>query len=122
MRGDDLAILIVVLGITFAIYKLFELFVRRNERMVMIEKLNVSDGAIFPPSINKWFSSKPSSWALRLGLLFMGIGMGLGIATIITQISPFSNDESMYFGLIMFFGGMGLVIAYIIEQKQKKQG
>ena len=113
---------IVVLGIAYAIYKLFELFVRRKERMAMIEKLNISDGAFIPPDITKWFTppTTPASWALRLGLLLMGVGLGLGIATFITQMSSFSNDEPMYLGLMMFFGGLGLLCAYIIEQKQKK--
>ena len=111
----------IVLGITFAIYKIFELFVRRNERMAMIEKLNISDGAIIPPDITNWFTPPtPSSWALRIGLLLMGVGLGLGISSFVHMIGDFRNDDPMYFGLTMFFGGLGLLVAYIIEQKQKK--
>ena len=112
---------IIVLGIAYAIYKIFELFVRRKERMAMIEKMNISDGVIIPPDITKWFTPPtPSSWALRLGLLLMGIGLGLGISSFVNKMGSFRNDDPMYFGLTMLFGGLGLVIAYIIEQKQKK--
>ena len=112
---------IIVLGIAYAIYKIFELFVRRKERMAMIEKLNISDGAIIPPDITKWFTPPtPASWALRIGLLLTGIGLGLGVAVIMNYHMNLRNSEALHLASMMLFGGLGLLIAYIIEQKQKK--
>ena len=114
---------IIVFVIFYFIYKMLELFARRNERMTMIEKLNIGDGADIPPDISKLFTPPtPASWALRLGLLLMGIGLGLCLAIIMDYEMDFSgNSEAFYFASMMLFGGLGLVIAYIIEQKQKKQ-
>ncbi len=113
---------IIVLGIAYAIYKLVELFARRKERMAIIEKLSTSDGKIVPLDITKWFSPPaPASWALRLGLLLTGLGLGLGLAVIMRYyMGEVPGGDALYFALMLLFGGLGLVIAYLIEQKQKK--
>jgi hypothetical protein len=115
---------IIVLGITYGIYKLFELYVRRKERIMMIEKLSISESAVIPPDVSKYFSSPtPTSWALRLGLLLTGLGLGLSTAVIMNHfmdMERYSRDELLYFAFMLLFGGLGLVIAYLIEQKQKK--
>ena len=127
----DLFLTIMVLGIAYAIYKLFELYARRKERMMMIEKFSLGEGMVIPPDVTKWFSPPtPVSWALKIGLLLSGLGLGLGIAVIMhycmgqfPEMDEYrSRDtwEILYFSLMMLFGGLGLTIAYLIEQKQKK--
>jgi len=117
---------IIILGIAYAIYKLVELFARRNERMSIIEKMSLGDDVMNPIDVNKWFSPPtPASWALRLGLLLIGLGLGLGIAVILNsymKFTSYSNEAGiMYIALMMLFGGLGLVIAYLIEQKNLKK-
>ena len=130
---NDLFPAIMVLGIAYAIYKLFELYARRKERIMMIEKMSFSEGVINPPDVTKWFSTPiPKFGALRVGLLFVGIGLGLTIALIMNYcMGPFPNLSeyhsmanwgTLYFSLMMLFGGLGLVIAYLIEQKNQKKG
>lgn len=124
---------LIVLGITYGIYKVFELFVRRKERMVMIEKMSFSEGILAPPDVTKWFSPPiPTFGALRLGLLLAGLGLGLVIAVFMNSYLDWQNminasklpnrhGEFLYIALMLLFGGLGLVIAYLMEQKNRKK-
>jgi hypothetical protein len=119
----QLEAMVIVLGLAYATYKLVELFVRRRERMAIIEKMSLSDGAVIPPDITKWFTPPaPASWALRLGLLLSGLGLGLGVAVMMNfNMGDLPNGNALYFALMMLFGGAGLVVAYLIEQKNRKK-
>ena len=117
---------IMVLGIAYAIYKLFELYACRKERIMLIEKMSFTDGiAAPPPDVSKWFSQPaPKMGALRLGLLLTGLGLGLCLAIIMNswmKLSGYHERDAMYVALLLFFGGLGLVIANLIEQKNRKK-
>ena len=115
---------IIPLGIAYIIYKVFELYVRRKERMAMIEKMSFGDGTVIPPDVTKLFSpSTPTSRALQHGFLITGLGLGLGIAFIMNHCMEIQHYEKevLYFALMLLFGGLGLVIAYLIEQKNRKK-
>ena len=113
----------ILLGIvTLGIYKLFELFVCKKERLLIIEKM----GEKFTPDMLEHkinFSSigKFSSTALKFGCLFMGIGLGLLTAFIIHyNCYEFFDKEwrictTMYGACVLIFGGLGLLIAFLIE-------
>jgi len=122
----------IVLGITFGIYKSFELFVCRKERMAMIEKMSFGDGVVVPPNVTKWFSPpKPTFGALRIGLLLAGLGLGLVIAVftnsyldwLFTSVGGRSGRyfEFLYVAFMLLFGGLGLIIAHVMEQKNQKK-
>jgi hypothetical protein len=137
----DITAICVVGFIVLGIYKLFELFVKRKERMTIIEKLpallnmNESGGAINLPAIT--FGRQDSgSWPLRISLLLIGIGLGCVIAFFIQygMIDSFTGRDFdnwnvrhqieqtqsiLYFAFITIFGGLGLFIAYMIEKKSK---
>lgn len=120
---------IVVSVITFGIYKLFELFVGRKERLAFIEKLTTLQeplllkGTLKLPS----FSSGMSFSALKLGCLLVGMGLGLLLGYIInaSTLSGFLGDDSdwrvhetaslIYGASVLLCGGLALVIAFIIE-------
>jgi len=122
-------------------YKTFELFVRRKERMLMIEKLAfLSDENENRPKIRLPFISvddlNSGSWPLRISLLLIGIGAGCLLAFFIQLIYFNASPIQLYrdwiyqfqdlillvnFASISFFGGIGLLIAFLIEQKNKKQ-
>ena len=108
--------------VTLGIYKLFELFVCKKERLLIIEKM----GEKFTPEMLEHkinFSSigKFSSTALKFGCLFMGIGLGLLTAFIIHyNCYEFFDKEwrictTMYGACVLIFGGLGLLIAFLIE-------
>ena len=77
---DFITIPLVVGTITLGIYKLFELFVCKKERIAMIEKLadRVNTGEINSNlSLNLNYSrSRFTFGSLKSGLLMLGIGLG----------------------------------------------
>ncbi len=135
---DFLTAPLVVGIICTGIYGLFELFVRRNERMAIIEKMgdkldaSAFEGKLGFPSYMKRFSFS----SLKAGCLLTGIGLGLLIGFIINTSLAYSfsggnyNDwnhwlrsevaGTAYGASVLFFGGLGLIIAFIIELKLSK--
>ena len=115
-------------------YKLFELFVCKKERLLIIEKM----GEKFTPNMLEHklnFSSigKFSSSALKFGCLFMGLGLGLLIGYLIctATLEGYAEMESfnrnmretssvVYGACILLFGGLGLLTAFLIELKINK--
>lgn len=137
---------IFIVGIiTLGIYRLFELFVRRKERMSIIEKLqNNVDPSVFAnkfslPLLGQPGVKFPSSWPLRASLLLVGIGLGLLVGfflefTLTNSMQPsFSSYDwnvqnnisdsvaIIYLASVSLFGGLGLLVAYRIEQKNEKK-
>ncbi|MDE5675419.1 MAG: hypothetical protein K2I44_08775 [Muribaculaceae bacterium] len=120
---------ILVTGIIFlTVYKVFDLFVRRKERMALIEKINPETtgnidltklgGILNPPSDNR-FS------ALKWGCLAVGLGAGMLIGFFIYVNCPMAQKEwglreMMYGALVLIGGGLGLISAFIIEMKVRK--
>ena len=131
----DFTAIIVVPTIFYFTYKLLESLVRRKERMMIIEKLET----LQPQSLQiseafgstDFFPNKKFS-GLRMGLLLAGIGLGLIVAwalmTIIYVEYKSYLEESyrfrdvlnfLYLAAPALFGGIGLIISYVIEQRQK---
>lgn len=131
---NDIIAPIIVATITLGIYKLFELFVGKRERLAIIEKM----GEKFDPSmIGNKFSFPlilPVSFsALKLGSLLAGMGLGLLIGYIIcySSIPNYLTTNSrtineiafmIYTASVLLCGGLGLVIAFMIELKIAKKG
>ena len=81
-----------------------------KEKMAMIERgINPSEGQSAP----KPFLS------LKIGLLLVGLGLGLLLALFTVIATGINDDEgaAVYFGCVLIFGGLGLIISYIIEKK-----
>lgn len=132
----EISLTIVFTVITYGVYRLFELFVRRKERMAIIEKLSQIDPGV--PNSNLKLSifteSNGSTWAIRIGLLLLGIGLGVATATIaeLAIVAPYEPDSQLYHqyrntivalypACAAMFGGLGLVFAYFIEKKQEEK-
>ena len=112
----------------YGFYKVIELFVRRKERMMMIEKLTEikSQGEIVLPDFSDWGEGVGRFIALRAGLLLMGLGLGLLIGYIIvayTLTPGVVNDMTgvVYGASTLLFGGVGLVSAFIVEWKMRRK-
>ena len=117
-------------------YKLFELFVCKKERLLIIENM----GEKFTPNMLEHklnFSSigKFSSSALKFGCLSMGLGLGLLIGYLIcsTTLEGYTNMGDVrlnynmretisiiYGACILLFGGLGLLTAFLVELKINK--
>lgn len=123
----------LVVGLICAgIYGLFELFVRRPERMALIEKLGDKLGT--PElkgklSLPGYGGLRFSFSALKGGLLMTGIGLGLlvGFIIMVNMVPGYAHDENwflwerigsiVYGASILLFGGIGLIVAFVIEMK-----
>ena len=133
----DFIMVPLVCGIfVLGFYKLFELFVCKKERLLIIEKM----GEKFTPDMLEHkinFSSigKFSSTALKFGCLFMGLGLGLLIGYLIcsTTLEGYTNMGDVrlnynmretisiiYGACILLFGGLGLLTAFLVELKINK--
>ena len=136
----DLTAILIIGFIVLGIYKLFELFARQKERMLMIEKisylcendeenkkrLKIQLPFISGRSFNLGF------WPLRISLLLIGIGIGC-LSAFYIQFACFAeySIETFHsfgdvivlinFACISIFGGIGLLIAFLIEQRMKRK-
>jgi hypothetical protein len=115
--------MIVALAVTLPILGLFVMiiYLRRienSERLAMIDK-----GV--DPSL---FTKKPkggSSSTLRISLLLVGIGVGFLGGQIWEELfnTGFRMGNPLpYFTMIFIFGGLGLLTAYLVEEKKNKHG
>lgn len=126
---DFISIPLVVGIVCAGIYGLFELFARRKERLAIIEKIgdkldaSAFDGKLGLPNYVRHFSFS----SLKAGCLLAGIGLGLLVGFII-NITLATNQVFMdegwfrneiagtaYGASVLLFGGIGLILAFIIE-------
>jgi hypothetical protein len=85
-------------------------YLENKERMAMIER------GMEPKASRR--EADPSR-TLKNGLLFVGAGIGLLLAIIITQVLHLDEDseKGIFFALIAIFGGLGMLGAYAYERK-----
>ena len=129
----------LTVGIIFYfIYMVFELFARKDERIRLIEKLGQNSSPVDATLLKSQFStllpsfSKKSFTALRAGSLLVGLGLGLMAGLFLFLSIKSSNidlerwERDTFYSLsisasVLLFGGLGLVISYIIESKTVKK-
>jgi len=133
---DFISIPLVVGIITFGIFRLFDLFVRKKERLAIIEKI----GEKFDPSMIENKFSFPMATTgnstfstLKIACLLLGVGLGLlvGYFICLGSIAGYStmdlrnnaNEISgvVYGASVLLFGGMGLLVAFVIEMNYLKK-
>ena len=130
---DFITIPLVVGIICAGIYGLFELFVRKKERLAIIEKIsNNLDASAFEGKLGlPNYMSRFSFSALKVGCLLAGIGLGLMVGFLISLgLSSNMNFQDgwirdnfvdmAYSASVLLFGGIGLIVAFIIELKLNK--
>ncbi len=107
---------VAAMGVMIPIISVIGLFItiiyirkfQNMERMAIIEK-----GLV--PDIFKKESS--SAGTLRAALLLMGAGTGLLLAYFLDR--AWDMEEVAYFTMLFICGGLGLGIAYIIEERKQ---
>lgn len=122
-------------GIVFlAFYKVIELFVCRKERMAIIEKIGdkLSTSSLTNElELFNYGGLHISFSALKTGCLLIGIGLGMLIGLLIHIYVASMNDlgtsigirnviEVAYGAPVLLFGGLGLIVAFIVEMRVKK--
>jgi hypothetical protein len=93
------------------LYGIVYLIIRRKERMALIDR------GLDPMSFEKKSDDFSS---LKYGLLFTGIGLGLITANILVSTGAMER-EAAYFSLVSLFGGIALILDYILEIRLSKK-
>ena len=134
MNGEVFIVAIIFGSLTYATYKLFELFVCRKERLALIEKLGSMSIANLPDlKIDLSIFKSPTFTALKAGCLLLGLGVG--ILTGFFICSHFVNGYAagdlnyihrsqvviIYTSCALLFGGLGLLIAFLVELNISKK-
>ena len=133
---DFISIPLVVGIITYGIFRLFDLFVRKKERLAIIEKI----GEKFDPSMveNKFSFPMASTGnstfsTLKIACLLLGVGLGLLVGYFIClgsiagyntmELRNNANEISgvVYGATVLLFGGLGLLVAFVIEMNYLKK-
>lgn len=101
---------IVPVAFFAVVYGIFHLFVRRKERLALIEKGMTA--SIF----NMESNVSPS---LKYGIFCIGIAIGFLMGEVLCEYTHI-NEGIAYLSMVFLFGGIGLVIYYFIAQKHKR--
>ena len=133
---------VVVTFIIFSfIYMVFELFARRGERKMLIEKIVEISKADVGRYLNEYLGNTGmanifrmrSHGSIRGALLMLGIGIGVMAGFFINYLLvgdayltsrhhwDVCNEEVVvvvYIASVCIFGGLGMLIAYFIERKE----
>jgi hypothetical protein len=113
---EPVIIMIALAATLFGIMYVY--FTTRNkERMALIEK--GADASLF--NTGKEGSKNSFTWAkftLKTGMLAMGIAVGIMIAALMAN-AQIIDEDALYPSMIFFFGGLSLVLFYIIDRKVK---
>lgn len=133
---------VVVTFIIFSfIYMVFELFARRGERKMLIEKIVEISKADVGRYLNEYLGNTgmanifrmKSHGSIRGALLMLGIGIGVMAGFFINYLLvgdayltsrrhwDVCNEEVVvviYIASVCIFGGLGMLIAYFIERKE----
>jgi hypothetical protein len=113
MSVEILGVMIPIISIIGAFTMI--IFLRKysnQERMALIEK-GLSADLIHLKNMTN------TSLPLRVSLLLIGAGLGILMGYVLDR--NLDMDEAGYFSMLFIFGGIGLGIAYIIEEKKSKQ-
>lgn len=95
-------------------------YMSNKEKMAMIER------GLDPLGTRNQISPPKPFVSLKFGLLLVGLGLGLLFSIFIVRAISMSENEAVavYFGCLSVFGGIGLIVSYIIEKnwldKQKQ--
>jgi hypothetical protein len=107
---------IALFATVFGIFYVY-LITRNKERMALIEK--GADASLF--NTGKEVSKFNFAWGkftLKIGMLFMGIALGI-LAGAILSYAGILDEDANYSAMIFFFGGLSLVLFYVIDRKNK---
>lgn len=107
-----IALFATVFGIMYIYYN-----TRNKERLALIEK--GADASLFATGKNN--ADKTFTWGkftLKIGMFFMGIAVGIITGAILANAGVLEEGAD-YPAMIFFFGGLSLVLFYIIDRKSE---
>jgi hypothetical protein len=90
---------------------------RNKERMALIEK--GADASLFNTGKEAFrFNFTWGKFTLKIGMLSMGISIGIIVGAILESLTILESQVS-YMSMIFFFGGLSLILFYVIDRKSK---
>ncbi|PKP29932.1 MAG: hypothetical protein CVT99_15340 [Bacteroidetes bacterium HGW-Bacteroidetes-16] len=105
---------VFVIAIIFGfVYAVIFLLVRKKERMALLEK-GVDATQFINPVKDQSFM------ALKFGLLFIGLAIGIILGGLMKHLTVMGEEES-YFSMIFLFGGIGLVVNHYMEKSERAE-
>jgi hypothetical protein len=110
--GSEIFIPIVFFGIVFGIFYLY-ISARNKERLALIEK--GADASIFY-SKDRRVTPVWKVVVINLALLLMGIGIGIFLGALFTDVLGMNEDIAMP-GTILFMAGAGLLTGFFVSKK-----
>ena len=133
--GEMISVPLIVWICVSGLYGLFELYARRGERKAIIEKMGDKlDSSLLVGKFSMPNLSFKSFSSLKTGCLLIGLGLGLLVGLLISMIMVSNNYyEGMerwrfesftgvaYGASVLLFGGIGLLVSFIIENKMNKK-
>ena len=108
---EDILIPIVVFAAIFGVVYVI-VSARHKERMALIE--SSTDPNLFKSS----FKLNPYN-LFKWGMFLIGLALGIIVANILDKAN-IMDPEAGYPSMILFFGGLALVIAYLLRSKLVK--
>ena len=93
------------------VYGIFHLFIRRKERLALIEK------GVTASIFNKDADVSPS---LKYGIFSIGIAIGFLMGEFLYKTTAV-NEGVAYISMIFLFGGAALLVYYYIARKHKRE-
>lgn len=93
------------------VYGIFHLYVRRKERLALIDK------GLTASIFNSEANVSPS---LKWGIFLIGIAIGFLLGEVLVQHTHIEKGIA-YLSMILLFGGIGLVTYYFIARKHKRK-
>ncbi len=111
---DDFSLALIWLGFFASVFFswYFYLQARNKERMALIEKNVDLHG------ISKTREARFHFPWFKLGMIITGTGLGFCLPLMLNRLPALQTigDGPMVFGCMLLFGGLGMVIAHIIEK------
>jgi hypothetical protein len=107
-----IALFATIFGIMYVYYT-----TRHKERLALIEK--GADASLF--NTGKEAARWNFNWGkltLKIGMLFMGVALGVIVGAMMSNAGILGEDAN-YPAAIFFFGGLSLVLFYVIDRKSK---
>jgi len=102
-----------IVGIAFfaVVYGIFHLYIRRKERLALIEK---------GLTANIFNSEANVSPSLKYGIFCIGIALGFLFGDMLAKSTNLEEGVA-YVSMIFLFGGLSLVIYYFIAKKHARK-
>lgn len=128
---DFISVPLTIFIVAFFLYKFFELLICRKERRMVIERMDPASlldymkisglriGSVQPSETSR--PSHAAAWPLRIGAVLVGLGLGTVLGRILAKFVYVGDNyyrmDEIVFGCILLCGGLGLLVAFIVEHK-----